>query len=140
MKPIIVSFLIIGLFACTTLGSIQEATIISTHATAIKNELEKYSKDYIKSSLDVVTKCELVLNSSQSSATSLSSEANDAIWKLRSNFPDFRDSALDKALAELVSNTSFVAVPMRGVMQRAQSEMALNAKNLIFTIRKSLGQ
>ncbi|MDI6449390.1 hypothetical protein [Anaerobaca lacustris] len=72
-------------------------------AVQIGSEKSSYSKSYMVDAIEVVGKCDAVLNSPKYLIFSAASEANTAYSKLRIRYSEFEDSALDGFLAKTVT-------------------------------------
>jgi len=75
-------------------------------ASQIEGEKSSYTRSYLVDAVEVVGKCDAVLNSPKYLVFSAASEANTAYNKLRITHSEFDNSALDRFLATTVGKVN----------------------------------
>lgn len=108
-------------------------------ASQIRDEVENYSTAYIKGVLEVIGKCDRVLNSPRMMASVAASEAQTELLKMRIEFPKYRNSAADRAMARAVKTADAVtSLSSSSYNTSCERNLALELQGLISNIQSGL--
>ena len=106
----------------------------------IRNERDSFDKEFQKRVVDVIGRCDKVLNSPRMLSGSVASEAQTEYQKLRIDYPQFKDSSVNEGLLRLLDKVDRVSsLPKAYYNTTIEQNLVKEIQTLIIKIKIGLG-
>jgi len=106
----------------------------------IRNEKDSYDKEFMKRVIDVIGRCDKVLNSPRMLSGSVASEAQTEYQKLKIDYPQIIDTSVNEGLLRLLDKVDRVSsLPKAYYNTSIEQNLVKEIQTLIIKIKVGLG-